>query len=474
MRFFRRASVVGADQTVLRFEAKRVERDGVEGGDRLPRLVSRHLGFYLADARQRRVPPRLQFARHQPVGGVGGIILAEGAVGGIARRFEIAAKRLAHLVAPLRGLLLRRRRRGNSAGTDHAQQGLLDRVVGAQSAKGDAARFAIVQPASAAAVAGNGVLRAGVAKRQLASAAMATEQPREERVAMFGRAMMPAGGDIAADHGADRFEPLPAHVAVMGVRHQRQPIRPRLAANLHAASSAISRRDSRSTIGIGAAINGVLDHPVDGRVGRSPPGHIPIRLLHRQIEIMLMEPKQRLARAAQLRDLVEDERDGLLHPPVRILLVTVAVLHEADGRGDDQFPTARLLISGRQRALAEKIKLVLVEAPLEPEEESVVPVPGRIHRLLINQHCVDHAAHLDELLPIPAVARKARDFAGAHGADLAEADLRNHPLEARALHAAGGGATEILVDDLNLRPAEPVRRSRMAYCKALLSRLCKT
>ena len=167
-----------------------------------------------------------------------------------------------------------------------------------------------------------------------------------------------------------------------------------------------------------------------------------------------MEPKQRLARAAQRLDLVEDERDGLLHPPVRILLVTVAVLHEADGRGDDQFPAARLLVSGRQRALAEKIELVLVQAPLEPEEESVIPVPGRIHRLLIDQHRVDHAAHLDELLPIPAVAGEARDFAGANGADLAEADLRNHPLEASALHAAGGGATEILVDDLNLRPAE--------------------
>src|SRR3954470_12984199 len=110
---------------------------------------------------------------------------------------------------------------------------------------------------------------------------------------MFGRAMMLAGGDIAADHGADRFEPLPAHVAVMGVRHQRQPLRPRLAANLHAASGAISRRGSRSTR-------------------------------------------------------------------------------------------------------------------------------------------VDHAAHLDELLPIPAIAGEARDFAGANGADLAEADLRHHSLEASA------------------------------------------
>src|SRR3954464_14125906 len=80
----------------------------------------------------------------------------------------------------------------------------------------------------------------------------------------------------------------------------------------------------------GAAINGVLDHPVDGGIGRPTPGHIPIRLLHGQIEIMLMEPKPPLAPAARPLALVKGERDALLPPPVRILLVTVAVLHEAN------------------------------------------------------------------------------------------------------------------------------------------------
>src|SRR4051794_12130769 len=52
-----------------------------------------------------------------------------------------------------------------------------------------------------------------------------------------------------------------------------------------------------------------------------------------------------------------------------------------------------------------------------------------------------------QLLPLRLVT-------GATPERVAEADLRNHPLEASALHAAGGGAPEILVDDLNLRPAE--------------------
>jgi hypothetical protein len=57
-------------------------------------------------------------------------------------------------------------------------------------------------------------------------------------------------------------------------------------------------------------------------------------------------------------------------------------------------------------------------------------------------------------LPIAAVAGEARDFACADGADLAEADFGNHALEAGTLHAAGGGAAKIVINDLDRRPAE--------------------
>lgn len=65
-------------------------------------------------------------------------------------------------------------------------------------------------------------------------------------------------------------------------------------------------------------------------------------------------------------------------------------------------------------------------------------MPWRIDGLLIDQNGIDHAAHLDELLPIPAVAGEARDLAGANRTNLAEANLRHHSLESGALYAAGG------------------------------------
>ena len=46
-------------------------------------LDLRHMG-------ERPVPARFQLASNQPVRGISGVVLTEGAVGGIARRFEVA------------------------------------------------------------------------------------------------------------------------------------------------------------------------------------------------------------------------------------------------------------------------------------------------------------------------------------------------------------------------------------------------
>src|SRR5208337_4051765 len=119
--------------------------------------------------------------------------------------------------------------------------------------------------------------------------------------------MMAAGGYVTANHLADRLGLLPADIALMGVRLQSQPIASRLAANLHTdASGIIARAGSCLTIGIGAAVDRVLDHPVDRGVVWAPPRRLAILALHRQIEIVFVEPEQRLPGAAEFQNFVED------------------------------------------------------------------------------------------------------------------------------------------------------------------------
>ena len=100
MRFFSRASVVGARQTALRSSAIASKAYGL-CVRRRRRVVRRDLRLDFGDARERLVPARLEFSRHQPVGGIGGVILAERPIGRVARRFEIAQQSFADVVAPV-------------------------------------------------------------------------------------------------------------------------------------------------------------------------------------------------------------------------------------------------------------------------------------------------------------------------------------------------------------------------------------
>jgi len=58
---------------------------------------------------------------------------------------------------------------------------------------------------------------------------------------------------------------------------------------------------------------------------------------------------------------------------------------------------------------------------------------------------------------------------GRNRAHLAKADLRHHPLEAGARDAARGRAAEVIVDDLDLGPAERSKTlaHRVLQCPAL-------
>ena len=59
--------------------------------------------------------------------------------------------------------------------------------------------------------------------------------------------------------------------------------------------------------------------------------------------------------------MAEYQPDRFLDAPIRIFLIAVAGLHEADRRRHNQLAPARLLVARRERALAQQIQLVLVK-----------------------------------------------------------------------------------------------------------------
>src|ERR1700761_5380295 len=123
-----------------RFEVRgeNAERRWISNGCGSCRVMHGDLALDLRRVSERPVPARFKFTRHQPVRGVGGIVLPEGSVGGIARRFQIATECIAHLILPFFGFLGRSGCSGNSACADNAKQCFLDCIIDAYSSEADA------------------------------------------------------------------------------------------------------------------------------------------------------------------------------------------------------------------------------------------------------------------------------------------------------------------------------------------------
>jgi len=145
-----------------RFEVRgqNAERSWISNGCERRRIMHGDLALDLRRVSERPVPARFKLTRHQPVRGVSGIVLPESPVGGIARRFQIATKSIAHLIPSFSGFLGGSGCSGDSAWADNAKQCFLDCIIDAQSSEGDAVRAAIVHPGAAAAVARDMVLHA--------------------------------------------------------------------------------------------------------------------------------------------------------------------------------------------------------------------------------------------------------------------------------------------------------------------------
>ena len=152
----------------------------------------------------------------------------------------------------------------------------------------------------------------------------------------------------------------------MDAGHQRQPfsLAPLASRSLPVARLDRPRRWAGLPVGIGAAVGGIVDHAVDRRVAGASPDDVAIAAPGGQIEPMFMKPQQRLPRAAEFADFLENQFDRRLDAPVRILLQTIDRFHEADGRINDEFAAPRFL-AGRERALAKQRQFISLIVPFE-------------------------------------------------------------------------------------------------------------
>jgi hypothetical protein len=106
-------------------------------------VVSGNARLHLADTCQCPVPAQLQLCRHQTIGGIGRVVLPDGAIGGVAYRFQVPDQGVADLVATRRFLRVGLDCCGNGAWLNNFQDRRFNGIVHPQAAEGDATRLTI-------------------------------------------------------------------------------------------------------------------------------------------------------------------------------------------------------------------------------------------------------------------------------------------------------------------------------------------
>ena len=140
---------------------------------------------------------------------------------------------------------------------------------------------------------------------------------------------------------------------------------------------------------------------------------------------------------------------------------------EAGRQHEPEFAASRLLVARREAALPHQAQLVFRHRPLQPEQQAIVDEAWIVGAVRIDDQAPGKRAQVDQMMPVPPVARQTRRLDAVDGADIAGADQRHQAFEPRPLHAARSGAAEVVVDYRHRGETRGLRRFRQVVLPAL-------
>src|SRR3990172_2033047 len=275
----------------------------------------------LAHALEGLIPAPLELVGDKTVLGVGRIVLALCALGGVAGGLEIALEGAAHLILLLRFVSVRQDRCLDGGRLHGAQDFGSYRRIDPRTAEADAARLAFVEPGAVTDIARHIASAASVVHGELRGAAPTTQETRAHGAPGAARPGR-AGGElpVPVDRTLDALESLPVDIALVGVWDQRQPALARLPSvalaclAAHVVSAALGL-----AIRVGTPVDRVREQPVERAVSRALPVDFPTGCCGRQLQTVLEKPQQRLPDRADPLELIEHQPDRRVQEAIRLV-----------------------------------------------------------------------------------------------------------------------------------------------------------
>ena len=161
-----------------------------------------------------------------------------------------------------------------------------------------------------------------------------------------------------------------------------------------------------------------------------------------------------LSDTAELGELAEHERDGLLHTPIRVRRDLVAPdPHVADRHRHEQLTAPGLPAQRFLRAVTQHGELHLAHRTLHAEQQAVIRQPRVVDARLVGQQAADQPTVVDQGMPFASVASQPRRLQRQHHPDVASAHGRQQPIIARTRRTPAG-MPEIVIDHDHLVPTQ--------------------
>src|SRR5437773_10989632 len=170
---------------------------------------------------------------------------------------------------------------------------------------------------------------------------------------------------------------------------------------------------------IGAGIDRMPEDLQYRVVCRRPPLYLAhaaaIAPCDRQLQCLILRPKQDLPSAAELPELLEHEPDDAADALVWVHLDLTDLVPAIARREDElQLAPQRLRIARRNSALAQQAQLVLGHCPLQPQKKAIIDQARIVRAVRIDHQRADESAQIDQVVPVSTVPGKAGRLDAKH------------------------------------------------------------
>jgi len=297
----------------------------------------------------------------------------------------------------------------------------------------------------------------GVVHRQTASATATNQEPDEKRSpAAAGLGAIAATVGVGGQLLLVAFELRPIDVSLVMALQEDLAVFEGAVMTVGLPGTAIDNRGAvlALTVGVGARVEGVLEHRNDVAVADRRPlerGHLLAVRGAGKVDALGPERQMGLPSAAKLPEATEDQSGCFLNPHVGIKAQSdLAMPQVTYGDGNPQFSPPRLRTGGVEHPRTQDAQLELADAALHPEQQAIVGATRVIDTVEIDDARLDEPTELQKVMPIAAVPGEPRGVEAKNGANLAGAQPSDELLKSGPGDGAARRATEVVVDDFDV------------------------